>query len=194
MSIVRTLLPSAAIDYVAIFDENLAQVFREARALKATVKETSELMKHPLETGSVIIDHRIILPIEIDLSVIIQSEDYQSVYQQIRQYYQNGTFLIIQTKTGVYENMVIASMPHDETTEMYDTVPIALRLREVQFVEPQFGIQPAAATNQTTVARGTQQSSTPSVTQTSLAQDVFYGSRDFFTSFTSKLGLNYATS
>lgn len=191
MSIVRTLLPSAAIDYVAIFDENLAQVFREARALKATVKETSELMKHPLETGSVIIDHRIILPIEIDLAVVIQAEDYQSVYQQIREYYQNGTFLIIQTRTGVYENMVIASMPHDESPEMYDTVPIALRLREVQFVEPQYGIQPAAPSNQTTVDRGTQQGSTPTVSQTGAAQDIFYGNRNFFRSFTSKLGVNY---
>jgi hypothetical protein len=110
-----------------------------------------------VESGAVITDHRIILPIEIDLSLILASEDYQSVYKAIRQYYLNATLLIIQTRAGIYENQLIAALPHEEDPTMFDALTIALSLKQVFFVTAQFGLVPKNPSNTTTVNRGAQQ-------------------------------------
>lgn len=150
-----------AADVVGVFDSNFRQVFPEARTLKATVKEEAKVMEHPLEDGSSIVDHKIILPIEVDLSVIIQSADFRSVYDQIKRYYLGAELLSVQTRTGVYNSMVIQSMPHDESPDMLDTVAIALKLKEVKLVTAQFGTLPprkvAKPESSSTVKRGEQQ-------------------------------------
>ena len=152
-----TLLPSFAVDYVAIFDQDYNQLFRSARAIKAVVKEQSKVMEHPVESGAIITDHRIIMPVEINLSLILASEDYQSVYKAIRQYYLNATLLIIQTRAGIYENQLIAAIPHEEDPTMFDALTIALSLKQVFFVTAQFGVVPKRPSNTTTVNRGVQQ-------------------------------------
>lgn len=125
------------VDVVGIFDsESLQQVFENARPIKAEVRETSMVMKHPVETGTMIADNHIINPIEINLSLFIGSEFYNSVYTQIRQAYIAGTSLSVQTRTGVYGNMIIADMPHTEDTDTFDAVIMALHLTEVIFVVP----------------------------------------------------------
>lgn len=152
-----TLLPSFAVDYVAIFDQDYNQLFREARAIKAVVKEQSKVMEHPVESGAIITDHRIIMPVEIDLSLILASEDYQSVYKAIRQYYLNATLLIVQTRAGIYENQLISALPHEEDPTMFDALTLALSLKQVFFVTAQFGVVPKSPSNTTTVNRGVQQ-------------------------------------
>ena len=152
---------TAAQDVVGVFDSNLRQIFVEARAVKAVVKEEAKVMEHPLEDGSSITDHKIILPIEIELSVVVQADDFKSVYDKIKQFYLGNELLEVQTKTGTYSSMVIQSMPHDETADMFDTVAIAMKLKEVKLVQPQFGALPpkkVANKNQaSTVKKGEQQ-------------------------------------
>lgn len=152
---------TAAQDVVGVFDSSLNQIFEEARALKAVVKEEAKVMEHPLEDGSSITDHKIILPIEIELSLVIQADDYKSVYDKIKEYYLGNELIAVQTRTGEYSSMVIQSMPHDETADMFDTVAIAMKLKEVKLVQPQFGSLPpkkvANPNNSSTVKKGEQQ-------------------------------------
>lgn len=169
--IISTLLPSFAIDYVAVFNQNYEQVFRNARPIKAVVKEQAKLMDHPVENGAIISDHRIILPIEIDLSLILASDDYQSVYKEIRQYYLNATLLVVQTRSGIYENQLISALPHEEDPSMFNALTLALSFKQVQFVTAQFGVVPKYSSNTTTVNRGTQQG-TPVVPGTALYEGV----------------------
>ena len=170
-----TVLPSAAVDYVAVFTQDFTQLFTQARAIKATVKEQAKVMEHPVETGAIITDHRIILPVEIELSLILGSADYQSVYKAIRQYYLSSTLVVVQTRAGIYENQMIQSMPHEEDPAMYNVLSIALSLKQVQFVTAQFGIVPRAASNTTTTDRGTQQGTPTTLPQSSLAHVLFGG-------------------
>lgn len=158
-NIIDTLLPSYAFDTVAVFDQNFNQVFTQARAIKATIKEQSKVMEHPIENGGVITDHRILLPIEIELSLILQAPDYSNVYKTIKSYYENATLLIVQTKSGIYNNQLISSMPHEEDPTMYNALAIALSLKQIVFVTAQYGIAPKHPSNSTTVNRGTQQGS-----------------------------------
>lgn len=154
-------IATASADVVAIFDQNFAQLFELARPIKATVKEDSKLMEHPLETGATITDHTIILPTEIELSLIPTRGEYRDVYQRIRQSFKNRDLLVVQTKTGVYDNLVIQSVPHEEDPEQFDTIAIALKLREVQFVAAQFAQLPPKAVrnpaNSSKVDKGQQQ-------------------------------------
>lgn len=162
--ILSNLGAAFAADSVAVFTQDFDQIFRSARALKAVVKENSRIMDHPLENGSVITDHRIILPIEIELTLILNSFDYPDVYKTIKQFYTNGTLLVVQTRSDIYENQIIAAMPHEEDPEQYNVIPIILTLRQVQFAQPEYGVVPKAPKNSSTVDRGVVQSSpaTPS--------------------------------
>jgi hypothetical protein len=158
------LLPTKAYDQVAVFDQDFNQVFPRARPIKAIVKEEAKVMEHPLETGATIVDHRIILPIEIELSLVLQFADYQDAYNQIKQFYLNATLLIVQTKSGVYPNLLIAAMPHEETPEMYDALAVSLKLQEAQFATTTNQFANKNPSQASTVNRGNQQPLTPPTT------------------------------
>jgi len=170
--ILSNLSSAFAADSVAVFTQDFDQVFKSARALKAVIKENSRVMDHPLENGSMITDHRIILPIEIELTLILSSLDYQDVYKTIKQFYTNGTLLIVQTKSDIYENQLISAMPHEEDPEQYNVLPVILTLRQVQFAQPEYGVVPKAPKNSSNVDRGVVQSSPATPAQESV---VFQG-------------------
>lgn len=123
----------------------LQQLFQNARPMRAIVRETSKVMEHPVENGVVLSDHHIINPIEIDIPLIVTSSstgilgqiigglgvNYSATYAQIRQAFQNATPLTVKTRTGAYNNMIIADMPHEEDPEMWDAITIFLHLKQV---------------------------------------------------------------
>lgn len=173
INIINTLLPSAAVDSVAIFDQNYNQLFQQAKSIKVTVKENSKLMEHPIETGAIITDHRIIMPVEIDMSLILASSDYADVYKSIRQYFYNATLLVVQTRSGIYTNQLIEALPHEEDPNMYDALTIALSLKQVLYVSAQYASAPKYPSNSSTQDRGTQQGNPANANQTSAAYDGF---------------------
>lgn len=136
------------------------QMFADARPMKALIRETSKVMDHPVETGAILSDHHIINPVEIDLPLIVGSQSYAATYNQIRQAFINATPLSIKTRVGVYSDMIIADMPHEEDADMFDVITIALRLKQVIFVVPGGGtlvnFQPADPVNLSTIASGLQ--------------------------------------
>lgn len=129
-------------DVVAVLDSNLAQVFEKARAIKVSIGREAQAMKHPLETGASIVDHRIILPASAELSMLLTSQDYGSVYQQIHDLFKQGTLLTVQTRVDSYTSMLITKMPHDETPDVFDGITLALTLEEALFVQPQYATLP----------------------------------------------------
>lgn len=143
---------------------SFGQLFENARPMKATVRETSRVMEHPLETGVTLADHHIINPVEIEIPMIVKSEFYVATYSQIRQAFINATLLAVKTRVGVYSNMIIAELPHEEEPEMYDAITIGLRLRQAIYVVPSTGqlaenFQPIDPLNTNTIASGLQQAS-----------------------------------
>ena len=172
---------SFALDDIAIYDSDFGQVFRSARPLKGSISEPSKLMEHPLETGAVVVDHRIVLPTEVVVAMVLDADNYRQTYQRIRQAYRDGTQYTVQMRAGGYKNMVIADMPHEENVDMFDTIPLTLKFREVQFVTAQFVKLPAAKVKnkkqQSTKARGQQVSKAPNQAQaaksTSLLARIF---------------------
>lgn len=154
-------------DGVAIFDQNLKQVLSTAAPAKATVRPTSKLPEHPLENGSVINDHKIFNPIEIDLLLFLSRAEYKTIYAQIKQLYYAATLLTVQTAVDSFKNLTIQDMPHEETADMYDAYFVALTLKEIRFAPAQYGVLPASSVQQpsdsSTQDRGEQQPQSQSV-------------------------------
>lgn len=152
------MTPTNAQDVIAVLDSDLRQVFEQARAIKLTVGRASKAMEHPLETGATITDHRILLPVTAELSLILASEDYRATYQQIRDLYTRGELLIVQTRVDSFESMLIEKIPHDESSDIFDGVTVAMSLRHADFVQPQFSsFKVARPADSNTAQRGQQQ-------------------------------------
>lgn len=151
---------------VAIFDEDFKQILTTVNIVDVKVQEDARNMEHPVEDGTIITDHRIILPVEIDLTLILNTTDYPSVYSQIQGLYYGGVLLTIQTRTTIYENQMITSLPHSETSELYSGVALSLSLRQVLIVSAQYNITPKYPSDSNTVERGTQQGTTANQNQT----------------------------
>lgn len=178
--LIETLLPQAARDVVAVFTQDFTQVFPRARAIKAVVKEEAKVMEHPVETGAIITDHRIILPVEIELSLILLAGDYADTYRQIRSYYLNSTLLVVQTRSGVYQNQMIQGMPHEEDPEQQNVLALALKMKQVQFATAVYGVVPRHPKNSKTVQRGVQQTKPATTVGADLADKASAGFRGLF--------------
>ena len=159
-------------DTVAVFTSEFVQIFRGARAIKAVVKEQAKVMEHPVESGAVITDHRIIMPVEIELSLILTPATYKETYEDIRQYYLESTLIIIQTRSGIYLNQMINSMPHEEDTNLFNTITLTLGLKQVQFVTAEFTTTPRNPKDTSSIQRGAQQPTAATGPQTSTARDI----------------------
>lgn len=146
--------------YTQGFVQGFVQVFMRARPVRANIREYSRVMEHPLETGAVITDHRIVMPTEIQLDLLLQSEDYLEAYREIKQCFLNGTLLVVQTKSGSYPNQLIVEFPHEENPEIYDALSVGLKLKQSLFAGSSFSVNPAAPPNQSTVQRGQQSGTT----------------------------------
>ena len=131
MSILDGLIPTSSEDVTAIIDsETGEQMFAGARPMKISVDETSKLMVHPREDGSTQIDHKIDLPINIQIPMILESESYRDVYAEFRDAKINGTELTIQTKTFTHENMFIEAIPREEDPKYFSTITMVIRLTQ----------------------------------------------------------------
>lgn len=149
------LFPRYIADVIAVYDQNDRHVFPGARPVKAIITEASKLMEHPLEDGSSIVDHSIILPVEIELDLVLQARTYKQTYDEIKQFYLTRSILTVQTRADVFTNQIILSMPHEENPEYYNTLLMQLRLKQANFVTPEVVTSPENPNNKSTVNRGT---------------------------------------
>jgi hypothetical protein len=159
---VNSILSMFGVDVVGVFDnDTFEQLFLTARPMKANINRQQKIMDHPIESGAIVSDFAIVLPVEIELSMVLGGAEYETMYQTIKTYFLSQQMVTIQTKADVFSDMLIQAMPHEETPEMFDAIPLALKLREVQLVTVQYQSLPPTAvqapTDQSTVQGGAQQ-------------------------------------
>lgn len=147
-----------------INSETLAPILPQgASPMRATIRETSKLTSWPVEDGTQRTDHRVLDPIEIDLSILLASDQNRDVFDQLRQVYLRGDSITVQTKLRTYDAMMIMEMPHDETADVSNAFAVSVRLKQVITVKPEFGALPpsrvANPVQSSTVKKGGQQTS-----------------------------------
>lgn len=180
MAILNPRTASASADVVSVMDaETGRQMFSGARPLKASVSPTSKYMSHPGENGIAYVDHKIDLPVSIQLPVVMVANQYRDTYNELNEAKTSGTQLTVQTRTATYENMAIEAIPFEEDPEHFDTITMIIQLVEiipaftvVQTLPPQSVRNPVDAS---TVDRGQQEGSSPTDQQGSVASRIFRG-------------------
>lgn len=157
-------VPTYSADVVGVFDASFNQLFANSESMKANVGRSKKPMEHPIESGATITDHVVILPVEVELLIILNPEQYQNTYRQIEDAFNSSALLTVQTKVRGHDNMIIVGMPHDEAPDIFDTVAVSLKLQEVKLIRSQFQALPPQSTNKktdsSTVNRG-EKSGTP---------------------------------
>ena len=106
--------------------------------IKANVNVRSDMPEHPIESGAKIVDHKIMLPTEIDVDIAMPAYYYASVYRELKKLYEDSEKLSIKTKMSWYYNMVLQNMPHEENAEHIDRVIFTLHFKEVVEIEPKY--------------------------------------------------------
>ncbi len=168
-------------DVTAILDENGEQIFSTARILKASTTPTNTYAQHPLEDGTVISDNKIRNQTRINMSVILDSNDYPETYKSIKEASNNSTRFIIQTRVDNYDNMYIEAYPNEESADIYDTIGIS-----IDFIEQFFGTVETAelassdVANQSDTDTNNRGEQLPAEVNTTLAQDIASGIQGLF--------------
>jgi hypothetical protein len=157
------------VDVVGIWNQSYEQFVPNARVMKCSINEPTKNMEHPVETGSVITDHRVVLPIEISLTIIMDPEFYVDQYRRIKHALKTAEIFYLHTRVGIFKNQMIVGIPHEEDPSMYDTISMNLTMKEVQLVEATFQPLPARKveqkTNASTVNKGQINTKAPTVPQ-----------------------------
>ena len=147
---------SYAQDDVAVYD-GFTQVFTAARPMSATVKNEAKLMEHPVESGAAVADHKVGQPVQIELSLMVAGGNYRDVYAEIKQLYEEGRLLVVQTRADSYDDQVIEALPHEEDPETFDALKIDLKTRQVRIVSAQIQVLPKKPAQQKTQQTGEKQ-------------------------------------
>ena len=106
--------------------------------MSCNVIDDSKMCEHPIESGAVITDHKIFNPVEIDIRLSLPNYIYDSVYEELRQIYEESPKLKIKTKVGWYDNMVLQALPHEEKPENFDRIVFDLHFKEVKEIQPKY--------------------------------------------------------
>lgn len=171
---------TAAVDVTGVFNSQYAQLFPQARAVKATVNRPAKMFSHPLEDGASRVDHKIFDPVEIELLVLLTGFDYKNTYRQIVTAFKSNELWTVQTRLDSYPNMTIAALPHEEVPDMLDVTAIAIRLQETQLFSAQFQALPPRAVERprdaSTAKRG-EQNASEGGSKGSVAYRILYGSK-----------------
>lgn len=167
-----------AVDVVGVYGDAFRQYFESTHIMRAVVNESSQLMKQPREDGTTTVDHRVILPVEMQLSVLLPPGDFQNAYYEIKSAYERGESFSVKTRTSIHQNMVLSAMPREETAAEPDLVKIVLVFEEVKYMTAQFqALPPRAVANKSdssTAKRG-QQSNTSKRRSGSTLHRTIYG-------------------
>ena len=136
---------------VAILDDRGRVILSDLVPISVGVSRGSNKFTHPLETNASRADGKIITPVQIEYSGIIQAQDYQSTYNEIERIFIDSTTLRVRTRSRTFQNMIITSMPHEESADIFDALSIILILEETQIART---ITPATNPDFTTTQRG----------------------------------------
>ena len=101
--------------------------------IDAKVSIESDLCDHPVETGIVVTDASILLPISAEVTVAMPTYFAERIYEQMKDMYRlKKDKIILQTKYGLYRNLVLQNIEYELEHDTVDRTKFVLTLREIQ--------------------------------------------------------------
>lgn len=111
----------------------VASFLTSTAIMSLKVNRTSQIMRHPLESGRFIADHYIIPPKTISAEIAMPSYLYESVYKELEDYFENKKPIVVLTKLTTIRHMYLVSIPHDITPRNIDRPSVQITLEEALF-------------------------------------------------------------
>lgn len=90
-----------------------------------------KMMEHPIEDGSMIVDHIIDDPKSATVKIKIDDEDSASL-SELQDLYKNRTPLVLKIKNEIYPNLCISSKPVSAAVENFNSSVYDLTFKEAQ--------------------------------------------------------------
>lgn len=101
--------------------------------MEAKVNVESDLCDHPIETGAVVTDASIVLPVRAEVVVVMPTFFAERIYEQMYGMFKTKKEkIILQTKYGLYKNLVLQNIEYSLEHETIDRTRFTLTLREIQ--------------------------------------------------------------
>lgn len=101
--------------------------------MDAKVNIESDLCDHPIEDGTLLTDACIILPVSAEVNVAMPTFFAERIYNQMKDLFEKKeSKIILQTKYGIYKNLVIQNMSYELEKNTIDRTVFSLTLREIQ--------------------------------------------------------------
>lgn len=123
--------------------------------MSAEVVEDCKLTEHPLESGQVLADNKVIMPTEINVQITLPAQDYKDKLALLKKYKDENQMIYIETKFGSYFNMQIVSIPCSMNTNNINRLTFNVKFREV-LVSGQNVVVPENVADSDTINTGTQ--------------------------------------
>jgi len=131
-------------DIVILDSDSLQPLFASVYPMSVSVETAKRATEFAVEDGSIRSDHIITDLTSISIEARA-ADDAKEAYRALYEAWRSNTIVTVQTKVDVYESMIILTIPHDETTEDGDSIPVSITLQEWIEVEPEYGELPPRA-------------------------------------------------
>lgn len=132
------------------------EVLSGISVLNYSVRDDSQFITHPIETGATISDHHVYNPIQITLNAAFppkgfalaqisvvdllygRGQTFEETYEQLSLLYKTSAKLTIKTDADVYDNMYITSIPTDISPDNADRQIYSITFEQALTVSPQY--------------------------------------------------------
>lgn len=152
----------------------------------------SKMCEHPVESGSVVTDHKIILPKQCTITIAMPAYYQDIVIKEIEKYHRESTPLSVHDCGMIYNNMVITDYPHTTDTKTASRLVFTIEMKELVVVEPEYVkldmSKVKAAKDASTVKKGIKNTKTDtSILQDIKTSDIYKKAKDFVSGVWSRI-------
>ena len=126
----------------ALFDEEGNQIFETVGILSLAASPSNKFAEHTLEDGTVISDNKTRLQDRVSIQAILSPDDFEAVYQKLKEADRNDVKFTVQTRVDSYDNMYLESYPYEESSRIVGTIALNINFVEQQFVGVKTGTLP----------------------------------------------------
>lgn len=119
----------------------LTEVLPNLEITRVAVEDQAKIFEHPLETGTVIVDHMILEPKQATIQAYVSLDDDETL-RTLEQLYLSGTTMTMRAENKIIDNVVIKSKPKEITSSVLDKTLYSITFREAQEVEPVYVAMP----------------------------------------------------
>lgn len=101
--------------------------------MKISIHSPTKVARHPVESGSVIMDNKVIQPTEIVAECFLYIADYSDQIERLLAALDDKSDFTyeIRTKTDTHENLILEDMKEEHVKDKFDVVHITLNFVEM---------------------------------------------------------------